>query len=149
MVEVYEYTPEELQKLGDAIVWTTIYAAIHNDGVIDESEKAEAIKITHLRAFISEDFLKPIYVHLDTHFERDFDAYTALLSGSQEEKESFIQKKLEEALEILPEIGPLFTERFGKNISDLYNKVFHANSSVFQSFMLPVLTSHLKKFGLK
>lgn len=34
MIEAYEFTDEELQKLCDAIVWTTILAAIHNDGVI-------------------------------------------------------------------------------------------------------------------
>lgn len=90
-----------------------------------------------------------MYKHLDDHFERDFDAYTAALVGTREEKESRIQAKLEEALEILPVFGPLFTERFGKNLSDLYNKVFHANSSVFQVFMLPLLIFHLKKFGLK
>lgn len=149
MVEAYDYTPEELQRLGDAIVWTTILAAIHNDGVIDESEKAEAIKITHLRSIISEDYLKPIYSHLDDHFERDFDAYSAMLVGTQEEKEALIQEKMQEALEILPKIGPYFTERFSKNITDLYNKVFSSNSSVFQVFMLPMLTTHLKKFGLK
>ena len=149
MVDAYDYTPEELQKLGDIIVWTTILAASHNDGVIDKSEKAEAIKLTHLRSIISEDYLKPIYSHLDDHFERDFDAYFASLVGTQEEKEAMIQVKMHEALEILPKIGPLFTERFTKNVTDLYNKVFTANSSVFQAFMLPMLTSHLKKFGLK
>lgn len=149
MSEVYDYTEEELRKCGDAIVWTTIFAAIHSDGVIHESEKAEAIKQTHIRSFSTADYLKPIYKHLDTHFEADFDKYSNSLSGSQEEKEAIVQENISEALEILPTIGPLFTERFSKDIADLYNSVFHADSSIFQIFMLPVLTAHLQKFGLK
>ena len=149
MVEAYDYTDGELQKMGDAIVWTTILAAIHNDGIIDETEKAEAVKLTHIRSFNSEPFLKPVYSHLDDHFERDFDAYTATLTGNQEEKEATIQTKLNEALEILPIIGPIYSERFAKSLEGLYLKVFHANSSVFQNFMLPMLTAHLKSSGLK
>ncbi len=149
MVEAYEYTDEELRKCGDAIVWTTIYAAVHNDGVVDESEKAEAIKQTHVRSFSTEAYLMPIYKHLDANFESLFDAYSSTLTGTLEEKEELIQAKISEALEILTQIGPLFTERFSKDIADLYNRVFHADSSLFQIFMLPVLTAHLNKFGKK
>jgi hypothetical protein len=135
--------------MGDAIVWNTILAATHNDGVIHETEKAEAIKLTHIRSFNFEPFLKPVYSHLDDHFERDFDAYSAILTGNQEEKEATIQTKLIEVLEILPVIGPIYSERFAKSLEGLYLKVFHANSSVFQNFMLPMLTFHLKSSGLK
>lgn len=149
MGDVYEYTEEEMKKLGDAVVWTTILAAVHADGVIHESEKAEAIKQTHIRTYSTADYLQPIYKHLDDHFERDFDAYVTELSGTQEEKEAYAQKKITESLEILPSIGPLFTERFSKEMADLYNRVFQADSSLFQIFFLPVLTAHLEKFGLK
>jgi hypothetical protein len=147
MEDAYDYSPEELQKLGDAIVWTTILAAIHQDGVIQESEKAEAIKQTHIRTFSTEDYLKPIYKHLDSHFERDFDAYSAILPSDNDEKEELIKQKLEEALSILPTVGPIFAKKFSNDIRDLYNRVFHANSSVFQYFTLPVLSAHLEKFG--
>ena len=99
MVEAYEYTDEELRKCGDAIVWTTIYAAVHNDGVVDESEKAEAIKQTHVRSFSTEAYLMPIYKHLDANFESLFDAYSSTLTGTLEEKEELIQAKISEALE--------------------------------------------------
>ncbi len=149
MEDIYEYSEEELRKLGDAIVWTTILAAIHQDGVIQDSERAEAIKQTHIRTFSTEDYLKPIYKHLDEHFERDFDAYSATLTGTQEEKENMIQAKIEASLDILPSIGPLFTQKFGKDIKDLYNRVFQADSTVFQFFAFPVISAHLEKFGIK
>ncbi|GAB4377617.1 MAG: hypothetical protein Kow0075_06390 [Salibacteraceae bacterium] len=148
MEEVYDYTPEELKKLGDAIVWTCILAAVHQDGVIHESEKAEAIKQTHIRSFTAPDYLKPIYKHLDQHFERDFEAYSALLPEDHEQREEFIQTKLQEALSILPSIGPLFTKRFSKDLKDIYNRVFRADSNVFQYFAFPIISAHLEKFGL-
>lgn len=149
MEEVYEYTEQELKQLGDAIVWTAILAAIHADGVIHSSEKAEAVKQTHIRTFSTADYLKPIYKHLESHFERDFDAYSATLPEGQEEKETFIQGKLESALAILQSIGPLFTNQFSKDMADFYNRVFRADSSVFQIFAFPVISAHLEKFGTK
>ena len=149
MQEVYTYSDEELKKLGDAIVWTAILAAIHQDGVIQPSERTEAIKQTHIRAFSTEDYLRPIYKHLDDHFEANFDSYSASLKGTQEENETAVQKKIEDALEILPSIGPIFTKKFTADITDLYNRVFQADSTVFQFFLFPVISGHLQKFALK
>lgn len=150
MEEVYEYSDVELKKLGDAIVWTAILAAIHTDGVINPEEKATAIRVTHIRTFSTAKYIQPIYQHLDDHFERDFDAYVAMLpDASQDEREDFIGEKLTEALSILPEIGPLFTQYFSDDLKSLFNKVFTADSNVFQIFAMPVITSHLNKFGLK
>ncbi len=151
MEDVYEYSDEVIAKLGDAIVWTTILAAIHQDGVINEEERAVAIKQTHVRTFSSAEYLQPIYEKLDLHFERDFDTYTALLPEEYEKKEGFIQKKLEESMDILKEVGPVFTTEFSKNLESIYDKVFNANSTVFQSFAFPLLSAHLDrhKKGLK
>ncbi len=149
MEEAYEYTEEELKKLGDAIVWTTILAAVHVDGVINEHEKAEAIKQTHIRTFSTEDYFKPIYKHLEDHFENDFNRFSAELVGTQKEKEAYAQAKVTEAMEILPLIGPIFTKRFTKEVGDLYNRVFHSDSSLLQIFLLPILTGRLERFGLK
>lgn len=146
----YNYTEDQLKQLGDAIVWTAIFAAIHVDGVIDPKEKAEAINIAHIRSFSTADYIKPFYQHLDSHFEKDFDAYSAMIpQGTQEEKESFVEAKIEEALAILPEIGPLFTKYFSDDLKSFFKKVFHADSSVLQSFFMPVLTSHLNTFSPK
>lgn len=150
MEETYNYSEAELKQLGDAIVWTALLAAIHVDGVINPEEKAEAISVAHIRSFSTADYIKPFYKHLDSHFERDFDAYSAMIpDGTQDEKESFIQEKITEALAIMPAIGPLFTQYFSDDLKSFYNKVFHADSNVFQIFFMPVITSHLNKFGLK
>lgn len=151
MEETYEYSDEVIAKLGDAIVWTTILAAIHQDGVINEEERAEAIKQTHIRTFSSEEYLQPIYEKLDLHFERDFDAYSAMLPETYDAKEAFIQKRIEEAMDILNEVGPVFTTEFGRNLESIYDKVFTANSTVFQSFAFPLLSAHIErhKKGLK
>lgn len=149
MEDIYDYTEEELKKLGDAIVWTAILGAVHQDGVIQASERAVAIKQAHIRTFSTENYIKPIYKHLEEHFERDFDAYSLTVTGTQEEKEALISSKIEEALSILPSIGPLFTQKFSEDLKSLYNKVFNADSNVFQFFAFPVISSHLEKFGIK
>jgi hypothetical protein len=149
MNETYEFEEDHLIKMGDAILWTTILAAVHQDGVIEPEERAEAIKQTHIRTFSTEAYLKPIYEHVDKRFEKDFDAYSSLLPADYEEKEVFIQAKLNESMAVLPELGPVFSAMFSQSLKTLYNRVFNAGSNVFQIFALPVLSAHLDKKNKK
>ena len=141
----YDYSDNVISQLGDAVVWTAILAAVHQDGVIHEEERAAAIKQAHIRTFSSEEYLQPIYEKLDLHFESDFDRYTAMLPEEYANKEAFIQKKLEEYMDILNEVGPVFTTEFSKSLESFYDKVFNANSTVFQSFAFPLLSAHLDR----
>lgn len=145
MKETYEFEPSQLTKMGDAILWTTILAAVHQDGVIQPEERAEAIKQTHIRSFSTEDYLKPVYEDVDRRFERDFDAYSNALPLDYDEKEVFIKSRLEEAMKVLDELGPVFSAMFSQNLKTLYNRVFNAGSSVFQIFAFPLLSAHLEK----
>ncbi|MEX2595384.1 MAG: hypothetical protein WEC59_00530 [Salibacteraceae bacterium] len=142
-MDTYSYKEEELKKMGDAILWTTILAAVHQDGVISREERAEAIKQTHIRTFSSADYLRPIYDHLDAHFERDFDVYSRGLPENQDEQKTYIQNRLAESLEVLDGLGPIFSAMFSKDLRKLYHRVFHAESNVFQIFAFPLLSAHL------
>jgi len=144
MEDTYEYSEEVYKKLGDAILWTTILAAVHKDGVIEEEERAEAIKQTHIRSFSTEPYIMPIYEHLDEHFEKDFDAYSQQLPEGYEEKEQYIQNKLTDCMSILKEMGPVFAAEFSKDLESLFDRVFTANASLVQSFLFPLISGHLE-----
>lgn len=149
MSETYEFEQDQLVKMGDAILWTAILAAVHQDGVIEPEERAEAIKQTHIRTFSTEPYFKPVYSHVDERFEKDFDAYSSALPTDYEEKEAFIKARLEESMLVLNELGPVFSALFSENLKSLYNRVFNAGSSVFQIFAFPLLSAHLEKSSQK
>ena len=142
--ETYEYSSEQYKKLGDAIIWTTLLAAVHKDGKIEEAERAEAIKQTHIRSFSTEDYIKPIYEHLDEHFEKDFDAYSAQLPKEYEAKEVYIQGKLTECMNVLSDMGPVFTAIFSRDLESMFDRVFNANANLFQSLLFPFISGHLE-----
>ncbi|NQV53920.1 MAG: hypothetical protein HQ500_12095 [Flavobacteriales bacterium] len=144
MEDIYEFSADVYKKLGDAILWTTILASVHKDGVIEEEERAEAIKQTHIRSFSTEAYIKPIYEHLDVHFEKDFDSYIKDLPEGYKAKEAFIQAKLADCLGILKDMGPVFTAEFSRDLESLFDRVFNANASLFQSFLFPFMTGHLE-----
>lgn len=144
MEDIYEYSADVYKKLGDAILWTTILAAVHKDGVIEEEERAEAIKQTHIRSFSTEPYIKPIYEHLDEHFEKDFDTYIKDLPVEYEAKEAYIQAKLADCVAILKDMGPVFTAEFSRDLESLFDRVFNANASLFQSFLFPFMTGHIE-----
>ena len=141
----YDCSVNVISKLGDALVWTAMFAAVHQDGVIHEEASAVAIKQAHFRTFSSEEYLQSIYEKLDLHFESDFDRYSVMLPEEYANKEAIIQKKLEESVDILNEIGPVFTTEFSKCLESFYDKVSNANSTVFQSFAFPLRSNHLDR----
>jgi len=149
MQDIFNYTEAELTNLGEAIVWMAVLAAVHNDGVVHEDEKAEAIKQTHIRTFHGSDYMRPIYQHLDHNFEENFDRFSAEANASGENKEEYIADKLKEKLEVLQSLGPIFAERFNKDMKDYFNRIFKVGSNAFQFFAFPVISAHLDKFGIK
>lgn len=144
MEETFDYTDEQYRQLGNAIVWTSILAAVHKDGVIEEAERSEAIKQSHIRCFSSEPYIQPIYEHLDEHFEADFDKYSEMLAKDYDEKEKFIQEKLKENTQVLNAMGPVFAAEFSREMESLFDRVFAANDSVFQSFLFPFISGHIR-----
>lgn len=148
MEPTYDYTPDELRLLGEAIVWTSILAAVHQDGVIQRTERAEAIKQAHIRSFHASDYLRPIYEHLDSHFERDFDKFSSLLPEGQDAMEAFIASRLAESLSMLEALGGAFTQKFNADLRDFYYRIFRVESNAFQFFAFPILSAHLEKFGI-
>lgn len=146
---IYEFSQEELTKLSDAIVWTALLAAVHEDGVISESERAEAIKLTHIRTFNTREYIKPIYQYLEKHFEARFNEFHEMLGLNDEDNRKYIERKIQECLEILDIMDQFFVQRFLYSLESFYKHIFHADSTVLQYFAFPVISAHLKKVETK
>jgi|GEM_PF-407250 len=148
MDQRFKYSDEQLRLLGNAIVWTTVLAAVHNDGVIMPEEKAAAVKQAHFRTFTSDAHLQPIYKRLDSHFEADFDNYSSMLPEGDDAKEEFVKEKLQQSLKGLEGLDKFHGRTFIEELRDLFDRVFKADSSIFQLFAFPIVSAHLDQFGL-
>jgi hypothetical protein len=138
-------TEDELNHLLDAPVWLSLLAALANDGVIEPAEKAEAIKLAHLRSFTSPKSLREFYEQVDARFEKRFDAFVARLPEGKEDREVYIEAQIKVMHAILPKLDEDIASSLEESLESFYKRIFNSEKSFFQYFALPVFSSRLDK----
>ena len=71
--EIDKLSQEEKDILLRAPAVVAILAAISDDGEVSKHEKAESIKLSHLRTYTSEEMLHNFYSEAEKKFEVNFD----------------------------------------------------------------------------
>lgn len=134
---------EEFSQLLDAPVWIALAAAYDNDGVVEPTEKAEAVRLAHLRKFTSPKSLRPFYELVDSQFEQRFLILNLRLPISVEEKIDYIASQLKRVYEIMVKLDPDVLSSLEESLQSFYKLVFDSPKSFFQYFALPILSSKL------
>lgn len=141
-----ELKGEERELIFAAPVWISLFAAYRHDGEIDSSEKSEAIKQAHFRTFTSPNALHAYYEVVDDHFQDKFEQFNASLPQGDDARDEFLEAKIRaivESVQNLPDSGIATT--LMADLNEFYKKVFHADSSVFQFFAIPLITKKLRE----
>jgi hypothetical protein len=136
---------EEFSQLLDAPVWISLAAAYANDGVVGEDEKAEAIRLAHLRRFTAPKSLRPFYELVDGQFEQRFLILNLRLPSSVDDKVIYIDRQLKRVYEIMKKLDPDILSSLEESLVSFYEHVFNSQKSFFQYFAIPVLSSNLDK----
>lgn len=140
-----DLTPEEFSQLLDSPVWISLAAAYAGDGVVGEDEKAEAIRLAHLRKFTAPKSLREFYELVDAQFEQRFHILNMRLPSRAEDKEIYLEKQLTRVHEILLKLDPDVTSSLEESLESFYEQVFNSHKSFFQYFALPILSNRLDK----
>lgn len=138
-------TPEEFSQLLDSPVWIALAAAYAGDGAVGEDEKAEAIKLAHLRRFTAPKSLREFYELVDTQFAQRFHILNLRLPSSIEDKEIYLERQLRRVHDIMLKLDPDVTASLEESLESFYDRVFNSHKSFFQYFALPIITSRLDK----
>lgn len=136
----------ELNELLDAPVWLSLLAAYSGDGTVSRDERAEAVKLAHLRTFTSPKSLREFYSKVDERFERRFDKLNARLPENNENRILFIEAQVKHCHKLLREkVDKDLAVEIEESIASFYNHVFKADRSFFQYFALPIISGRLDK----
>jgi hypothetical protein len=145
--------PTEIEKLpledqdivlrAPAIV--AILAAISDDGVVSQHEKAEAIRLTHFRTYTSQPILHNFYKKVDPLFEQFFEDEMKQLPEDWEEKKEYLEEKLIALREVLPKMDKVYAKELVLSLKSLARHVFKSNSSFLESFVLPIFINKLER----
>ena len=99
-------SPEEFSQLLDSPVWIALAAAYAGDGVVSEDERAEAIRLVHLRVFTAPKSLRPFYELVDSQFEQRFTILDLRLPSRLEDIEIYLEQQLKRVYEIMIKLDP-------------------------------------------
>lgn len=137
---------DEFNQLLDAPVWLALLAAYTGDGKVSRDERADAVKLAHLRTFTSPKNLQEYYAKVDERFEKRFDTFDRRLPESEKDRDLFLEAQVKGCHKLLEE---KVDKDLGAEIEDswesFYNHVFRADSSFFQYFALPIISNRLDK----
>jgi len=136
---------EEFTQLIDVPVWLSLFAAYSQDGQVSEYEKAEAVKLAHLRTFTAPKSLRKFYEKVDEHFEERFSTLDKRLPGSDADRKVYLQAQIKNGHAILHKLDSDITESLEESLESFYEHVFRADQSFFQYFALPVISNRLDK----
>jgi len=140
-----ELSPEEFSQLLDAPVWISLMAAYAGDGMVGEDEKADAIKLAHLRRFTSPKSLRSFYELVDTQFAQRFNILDLRLPSSPDDKEIYLRRQLNRVHDIMKKLDPDVAIDLEESLESFYEHVFQSHKSFFQYFALPIISNRLDK----
>lgn len=136
---------DEFNQLLDTPVWLSLLAAYAGDGKVSEDEKAEAVKLAHMRTYSAPKSLREFYKMVDARFELRFEILNNRLPEGSDNIMSYIKPQVQRSHDIILTLDRDVAETLEESLSSFYRHVFKADKSFFQYFALPVVSSRLEK----
>ena len=124
-----------------------IFAAVSNDGKVSSNEKAESIKLSHLRTYTSSPMLHEYYAEVDKEFEADFEEIMEQLPADWKEKEAFLEAKIVKLNQVLPKLDKRYRAELVNSLKSFSKHVFRSDSSFLKYFVLPIFMNKIESDG--
>jgi len=140
---------DEFNELLDVPVWLALLAAYEGDGIISENEKAEAVKLAHMRTYTAPKSLQEFYRLVDGRFAQRFEQLDHRLPTDIENKKVYIRAQVHHANDLLNKLDLDIASGLQKSLASFYKHVFNSDKSFFQYFALPVFSNRLDKHSGK
>lgn len=130
-------TPEEREILFKAPALVSVLASCSLNKV-NEVQKADAIKLAHLKTFTANPILHEYYEEVDKTFETQFDLIVKAYSPFDENKRSDLKYEIERVNLIIAKLENFYGETLHKSLEGYANHVRKAAHSIFQDFIFPL-----------
>ncbi len=130
-------SPEDRELLYKAPVLVSVLASCSLNEV-NEAQKADAIKLSHLKTFTSDPVLRDYYEEVDKQFKNQFEAIAKEYYPFNEDKRNALKNEIERVNLVLGKVGIPLGQVLHKSLEGYANHVKKANHSVFQDFIFPL-----------
>lgn len=133
-IELNDNDRQELLKFPAYI--TLLAVSAH--GALDNREKKEAIKFSHIKTFSCDPVLKDFYKYADKEFLANVEYIDKHLPDNAQERVHIIRQRLSELEKILEKMDKRFAIVLNKSMKQFKNHVSHAHRNVLEYFLFPL-----------
>jgi hypothetical protein len=130
-------TTEEQEILLKAPALVSVLASCSLNEV-NKAQKADAIKLSHLKTFTANPVLREYYEEVDKRFKTQFDSIVKAYFPFDEDKRNALKQEIERVNVIIAKLDKWYGETLHKSLEGYANHVRKAAHSIFQDFMFPL-----------
>lgn len=128
---------EERELLFEAPVLISVLASSSFNG-IDKFQKADAIKLSHIKTFTATPLLIPYYTELSRNFEEKFEEAQKKFYPFDEVKRNDLKKEIDKVNAIVAKLDTQYGLTLLKSFEKYERHVKKAAHNVFQDFIFPL-----------
>jgi hypothetical protein len=144
MLKIFEkLTIQEQELLFKAPVLMSVLAS-GSDGEVNKQQKADAIKLAHIKTFTALPLLRPYYQEVEKRFREDFETVSKTYYPFDEKKRNELKTEIGKVQQILGKINPVYAEILSKSLERYAAHVKKATHSIFRDFMFPMIILDMK-----
>lgn len=137
--QLEKLSTEDRNLLYKAPVLVSVLASSSFDEVkINKSQKADAIKLAHLKTFTAMPLLLPYYAEVEKGFKEAFEAAIKKYFPFDEAKRNELKKEMDKISLVINKLDKEYGEALGKSFERYAKHVKKAAHSVFQDFIFPM-----------
>ncbi|MGZ4033918.1 MAG: hypothetical protein ACXVPU_10760 [Bacteroidia bacterium] len=112
--------------------------AANADGKMDENEKKEAIRLTHIKTYSVPSELSDFYREAEKVFEKNIRQLDEQLPMDKETRKEAIKSELSKLKNIFIKLGREYSSLLKQSIRSYMDHVSESHSNLVESFLFPI-----------
>jgi len=138
MIKQFEnLLPTEAHDLLKAPALISVRAACSSKGV-NAAQKADAVKLAHLKTFTAHPALIPFYREVEHNFKDEFEAAAKEYMPFDDEQMDRLKQKIEQIKFIINKLDPEYAKLLLNSFEKYERHVRRAAHSVVEDFIFPI-----------
>jgi hypothetical protein len=105
---------------------------------VNNNQKADAVKLAHLKTFTADPLLHSYYAKVEEKFKEKFEAAVRKYFPFHDASRQKLKKEIEKINGIIGKLDPIYGSLLQTSLVKYSNHVKKANHNVFQDFLIPL-----------
>ena len=133
----FSLTPSEQSKLIQAPALLSVLASCSKNE-INKTQKAEAIRLAHLKTYTADPILHFYYLEVEKSFKHDFEAAARKYYPFDDFQRNELEKEIGEIYPIIQKLDEYYAHALSKSLAAYAYHIRKAAHSIFQDFIFPI-----------